>query len=228
MQFVEEQQSAAVQTIVGRIVQALRAGQRVLWLVSGGSNIAAEVAIMAQVRAEIPDRLPGLAILPMDERFGPSGHAHSNTQGLKEAGFDPGAAVWIDVLAHNVPFEQTVIFYNEVAGTLLGNAGVIIGQFGLGSDGHVAGILPHSPSVEADEVSVAAYKWSDYPRLTLTPAALRRVTTGYVLAYDSSKQQAIARLRRHEEPLEALPATLLYDIPEVYVYTDTEVMREVA
>jgi 6-phosphogluconolactonase/glucosamine-6-phosphate isomerase/deaminase len=226
MQFAREQQSAAVHAIAEHIVRALRDGQRVLWLVSGGSNIAAEVAVMDRIRADAPARLPGLAIMPMDERFGPSGHAHSNTQGLRQAGFDPGAAVWVDVLAHNVTFEQTVSFYNEVAGTLLGNAGIVIGQFGLGADGHVAGILPHSPSVDADEVMVAGYEWSDFPRLTLTPTALKQITTGYVLAYGSVKQRALERLQKHTELLDDLPAVLLYDIPEVHVYMDTEATKE--
>jgi 6-phosphogluconolactonase/glucosamine-6-phosphate isomerase/deaminase len=228
MQFVEEQQPAAEHAIADRIVRALRDGQRVLWLVSGGSNIAAEVAVMEQIREEAPARLPGLAILPMDERFGPSGHPHSNTQGLKQAGFEPGAAVWVDVLVHNVTFEQTVIFYNEVAGTLLQNAGIVVGQFGLGADGHVAGILPHSPSVDADEVMVAGYEWSDFPRLTLTPTALKQVSSGFVLAYGSVKQRALERLQKHNEELDDLPAVLLYDIPEVRVYLDTEVTKEVS
>jgi 6-phosphogluconolactonase/glucosamine-6-phosphate isomerase/deaminase len=228
MEFVKEQQAAAAQAIAARITTELRHGQRVLWLVSGGSNVEAEVAIMDAVRQAAADRLPGLAILPMDERYGPLGHEHSNSQALRAAGFDPGAAVWMDVLVHNVEFEPTVSFYNEVASTLLANAGVVIGQFGIGADGHVAGILPHSPSVDADEVIVAGYDWSDYPRLTLTPTALQRLDVGYVLAYGSVKQRALDRLQTRSEPLDALPATLLYDIPEVYIYTDAEVGKEVS
>lgn len=227
MEFVEEQQPAAIRTVATRISDELHRGQRVLWLVSGGSNVAAEVAIMDLVRELAAERLPGLAILPMDERYGALDHEHSNSHALRAAGFNPEPAVWVDVLVHNVGFEQTVGFYNEIASTLLASAGVVIGQFGLGSDGHVAGILPHSPSVDADEVTVAGYEWSDYPRMTLTPAALRQSGVAFVLAYGSVKQRAIERLQRRAEPLDDLPADLLYDIPEVYIYTDTEVNKEV-
>src|SRR5262249_33142858 len=104
MEFVEEQQSAAVRAIATRIGDELRSGQRVLWLVSGGCIVAAEVAITNLVRELAPARLSGLAILPMDERYGALGHEHSNTQALRSAGFDPGSAVWVDVLIHSVPF----------------------------------------------------------------------------------------------------------------------------
>jgi 6-phosphogluconolactonase/glucosamine-6-phosphate isomerase/deaminase len=121
---------------------------------------------------------------------------------------------------HDVPFDQTVDFYNEVAATALANASVVIGQFGLGQDAHVAGILPDSPAATADEATVAGYEWTDYTRLTLTPAALTRIHAAYVLAYGDNKKTALERLRAHTETLSELPATLLYEIPEVYVYND--------
>jgi 6-phosphogluconolactonase/glucosamine-6-phosphate isomerase/deaminase len=226
MEVVEEQQSVAVQAVAARISDELRRGQRVLWLVSGGSNVTAEVAIMEAVRKQAADRLAGLAILPMDERFGGLDHEHSNSHALRAAGFNPDSAVWVDVLVHNANFEQTVSFYNEVASTLLANAGVVISQFGLGADGHVAGILPHSPSVDADEVTVAGYEWADYARMTLTPTALKQTSVAFVLAYGSIKQRALERVARRTEPLDDLPAALLYDIPEVYIYTDTEMNKE--
>jgi 6-phosphogluconolactonase/glucosamine-6-phosphate isomerase/deaminase len=156
----------------------------------------------------------------MDERYGKPGHADSNTEALRKAGFDPGEATWVDVLMHDAPFDQTVSFYGEVAATALANAAVVIGQFGLGGDGHVAGILPDSPAADADEVTVAGYEWKDYTRMTLTPVALKQVTSAYVLAYGDGKKEALERLRANSETLAALPAKLLYEIPEVYVYND--------
>ena len=220
MQFLREDQSKAVQTITGRICEELKTGKRVLWLVSGGSNVGAEVAIMHLVRQQVADRLPSLAILPIDERYGSPGHSQSNTQALRQAGFDPGEATWVDVLTHNVPFMQTISFYNDVAATALANAGVVIGQFGIGEDGHTAGILPDSPAAEADEVTVAGYEWGYYSRMTLTPLALKRVQAAYVLAYGDGKKEALERLQQNTETLKQLPATLLYEIPEVYVYND--------
>jgi len=220
MQFLRENQPAAVQAIAKRICDELFAGKRVLWLVSGGSNVAAEVSVMNLLHTHCADKLEGLAVLPMDERYGKPGHAHSNTQALRDAGFDAGTATWVDVLMHDVSFEQTISFYTDVAATAFANAGVIIGQFGLGTDGHTAGVLPGSPAASADEATVSGYEWEDYQRLTLSPAALRNVHAAYVLAYGAGKKVALERLQKNAETLSHLPASLLYEIPEVSIYND--------
>lgn len=220
MQFLREDQGVAVRAIAARISSELLAGKRVLWLVSGGSNIQLQVEVMQRIRDQAHDRLSGLAVLPMDERYGKPGHDNSNTQALRAAGFDPGEATWVDVLMHDVPFDQTIDFYNEVAATALANATMIIGQFGLGTDGHVAGVLPGSPAAVADETTVTGYEWTDYTRLTLTPAALKQMQIAYLPAYGEGKKKALERLRANTETLSELPAKLLYEIPEVYVYND--------
>lgn len=220
MQFLRDSQPEAVKTIAARICDELFKGKRVLWLTSGGSNIQAEVAVMQMLRNHAVERLSGLAILPMDERYGKQGHKDSNTEAMRQAGFDPGAATWVDVLMHDVSFDDTIDFYNEVASTAIANAGVIIGQFGLGENAHVAGVQPESPAVQADETIVAGFEWEDYGRMTLTPTALKRVQVAYVLAYGQGKKQALDRLQKNKENLAELPAVLLYDIPEVYVYND--------
>jgi len=220
MQFVREQPGVAVQAISACIATAVQANQRVLWLVSGGSNIAAEVAVMQQLQDSVPQQLSSLAVLPMDERYGPAGHADSNSQQLRAAGFVSGAASWIDILDHGDSLEQTLEFYNDITATLLANAGLIVGQFGLGSDGHTAGILPGSPAAEADTATVAGYQWHDYTRLTLTPQALRQVQVGFVLAYGESKRRALDHLQAAQLPLRTLPARLLGEIPNMTIYND--------
>jgi 6-phosphogluconolactonase/glucosamine-6-phosphate isomerase/deaminase len=221
MQFLRENKGAVVQAIAARICDELFTGKRVLWLVSGGSNIEIEATVMQKLRNHCTDRLSGLAILPMDERYGAPGHADSNTEALRQAGFDPGVATWVDVLMHNVSFEQTIDFYNEVTAAAIANAGVIVGQFGLGADAHVAGILPGSPATDDTTKTAVGYKWSDYTRLTLTPHALKEVDVAYVPAYGAGKKTALQRLRDNKELLKELPAKLLYDIPEVCVYNET-------
>jgi 6-phosphogluconolactonase/glucosamine-6-phosphate isomerase/deaminase len=220
MQFLRGNQAVATDAIATRISTELSAGKRVLWLVSGGSNIAIEVAVMTRVREQVNDRLSGLAIMPMDERYGKPGHSDSNSEALRQAGFEPGTATWVDILTHNVSFDQTIDFFNDVAATALANASVVIGQFGMGADGHIAGILPGSPAAVADEATVAGYEWSDYTRLTLTPRALLQVNTAYVPAFGDGKQAALVRLQEHTELLATLPAVLLYQIPDTYVYND--------
>jgi 6-phosphogluconolactonase/glucosamine-6-phosphate isomerase/deaminase len=188
MQFLREDRGVAITAVAKRLGDELAAGKRVLWLVSGGSNVAAEVEIMSQVCERSADKLQHLAILPMDERYGPRGHLGSNAQMLREAGFDPGEATWVDVLEHNTSFDQTVSFYSDVAAT--------------------------------DETTVAGFTWSDYERLTLTPMALTRINAGYLLAYGTSKKDALQRLQTRNGTLSTLPALLLYEIPEMYIYND--------
>ena len=220
MQFLRVDRDKAVRAIAGRICQELKDGKRVLWLVSGGSNISIEVEVLNIVRSFQDDKLEGLAILPTDERFGKVGHRDSNYEQLKAAGFDPGNASWIDVLTHNVSFDQTIDFYGEVASVAFKNAGVIVGQLGMGPDGHIAGIKPESPAVKADEVLVAGYDWSDYKRMTLTPLALRQVKVAFVPAYGEDKLAKLQQLQNSTGTAADFPALLLYDIPEVYVYND--------
>jgi 6-phosphogluconolactonase/glucosamine-6-phosphate isomerase/deaminase len=220
MKFLRENQGDAVAAVTARLGKELETGKRVLWLVSGGSNVAAEVEIMATLRAQYEERLDQLAILPVDERYGEKGHADSNTQKLRKAGFDPGGATWVDVLEHNVPFEQTIDFYNEVATMALANASSIVGQLGMGDNGHIAGIQPGSPAVTADETTVAGFEWSDYMRLTLTPNALKRVKVAFLLTYGQNKKEILTKLQECEGEVSTFPGLLLYEIPEVFVYND--------
>jgi 6-phosphogluconolactonase/glucosamine-6-phosphate isomerase/deaminase len=220
MQFLREDQQSAVQAIATSICDGLFAGERVLWLTSGGSNVAAEVAVMDMLCTHASERLDGLAILPMDERYGKPGHADSNSEQLRVAGFDPGIATWVDVLMHDLPFDQTLSFYNGVTAAAIANAGLVIGQFGLGSDGHTAGILPGSPATEIDEATVIGYEWSDYTRLSLSASALSQIHTAFVLAYGAGKKAALKRLQKNAEPFADLPSVLLYKIADTRIYND--------
>ncbi len=220
MKFVKGDKTVAEHAIAQAICDGLADGKRVLWLVSGGSNIQLEKDVMDLVRDHAGDKLAGLAVMPIDERYGPPSHKDSNVQQLREAGFDQGAATLVDVLVHDVPFDQTVGFYTDVAAAAFANAGVVVGQFGMGSDGHIAGIKPSSPATEPDESTVAGYEWEDYRRMTLMPAALRQVTVAFMPAYGDDKRGPLLHLQKNDQPFARLPAVLLYELPEVYVYND--------
>lgn len=224
MKFVRGNRPTAIQAIAKRLTEELDTGKRVLWLVSGGSNVALEVEIMRQVAKKAGGKLAGLAVLPIDERYGPPGHKDSNMEQLRQAGFEPGAAIVVDVLVQNVPLEQTVAFYNDAAATALANAQAVVGQFGMGADGHVAGIKPGSPACADDAATVVGYEWDDYTRLTLSISTLRQVTVAFLPAFGADKKPALERLRKNDEPFKKLPAKLLYDIPETYVYTDNDIL----
>jgi 6-phosphogluconolactonase/glucosamine-6-phosphate isomerase/deaminase len=72
------------------ILDRLFKGQKVLWLVGGGSGI--KVAVAASQILKKQSNLSSLTFTLTDERFGAVGHGDSNWKQLLEAGFSlPGA-----------------------------------------------------------------------------------------------------------------------------------------
>lgn len=219
MKFVREGREVAAIAVSERIVAELAAGRLVLWLVCGGSNIETEVEIMKQVR-QAGQNVDALTILPMDERYGKPGHPDSNHQQLLDKHFDPDIAAWYDVLAKNLPLADTVDYYAHLAENAFASVNTVVGVFGMGDDGHTAGVKPHSPALQDAAATVVGYDSPPFIRLTLTPRELVKADYAFVLAYGDEKAGALKRLQANDEPLEKLPAKLLYDVPEVYVFND--------
>lgn len=220
MKFSRQPSEHAIEVIAKTINEALGSSRNVLWLVCGGSNVQTQVAVMQQLRNLTPEMLSGLTILVMDERYGKPGHADSNYHQLKAAGFEPSAATCIDVLAADKPFPETVQAYRETVASAFARSAVVIGTFGLGADGHTAGVLPDSPAVTDSEVTVIGYETPGFTRMTITPSWLVRCNIAFVLAYGDSKEDALNNLQKHMLTLEKMPAGLLHDIPNVTVYND--------
>ncbi len=220
MKFSRLASEQTVPIIAETINTALHGGKTVLWLVCGGSNIRTQVAVMQHLCPDTPEMLSRLTILPMDERYGQSGHTDSNYQQMKEAGFNPGTAHWCDVLAKNLPLAETVDYYGELVEESFAEAQFVVGTFGMGADGHTAGVLPYSPAVTDAEATVVGYAAPGFTRMTITPSWLVRCTISYVLAYGDAKAEALKNLQAHTLPLDAMPAVLHYDIPDVTVYND--------
>lgn len=220
MQFMKTLVHDAEQQVAEVIAGQLREQNHVLWLVSGGSNVSSQAHIMERVQAQCQDMLHNLTILPMDERYGPKGHANSNTEQLRQAGFTAGNANWCDVLAQNKPFAATVSSYTDAAETLFAQATSIIGTFGIGTDGHTAGVLPHSPALYDNETAVVGYSADPYERMTLTPAWLVRCQAAYVFAFGEAKHAVLQDLAQNRHSLETMPAKLLWDIPACNVYNE--------
>ncbi|MBC7708196.1 6-phosphogluconolactonase, partial [Polaromonas sp.] len=145
MQFISASDSQpAIVALSKRLQGELHAGKQVLWLLSGGSNIQASVTIMRELA---PELTANLTIMLGDERYGEVGHIDSNDAQLLGAGFDPKQATLIQVLQPGMSFTATRDNYELSALQAFTDADIIIGQFGIGSDGHIAGILPASPAV---------------------------------------------------------------------------------
>jgi 6-phosphogluconolactonase/glucosamine-6-phosphate isomerase/deaminase len=171
------------------------------------------------VMDELPDHLTKqLTIIPIDERYGRTGHPNSNVQQLYDAGFKPKQATFFAPL-NNSSLEKTVKRYEQAVQAAYSKADLVIAQIGLGTDGHIAGILPESPALYEDTL-VTAYEGPDYTRMTLTLAALRRISQAYLFVYGRDKRAALDRLCDGDIRISFQPAQVLRELKEVYIYND--------
>ncbi len=199
------------------LVRELHAGQQVLWLVSGGSNIEASVRVMRTISVRLSQQL---SIMLADERYGPVGHSASNWAQLLAAGFNAKQARMLPVLAADQTFEQAITDYTALATEAFEQADTIVAQLGIGEDGHIAGILPDSTAAHESTALVAGYASPPFKRLTLTFPALRQVNAAYAFAFGANKRAALATLQHQTvEPAEQ-PAQVLKQLPEAYLYSD--------
>lgn len=217
VQFVYEPEvSKAATYLTERLTKELQAGKRVLWLLSGGSNIALSVQIIGDLPSEL---LSQLSCLLTDERYGIPGHADSNWHQLSNAGFMKPEVSFKSVLIAGLTRDATCQRYAEVIDQAFNEADVVIAQLGIGGDGHIAGILPRSPAVN-DNQSVVGYDSAPFQRITLTPMVLRSCQVAYAFVYGDTKLPALQRLHNETLSLEEQPSQVLKDIAEAYVYTD--------
>lgn len=197
------------------ITNRLSEGSKVLWLVPGGSNIPVVVEAMSLVPVSLTD---GLTIMLTDERYGLVGHADSNLSLLRKAGFDPGSAKSVRVL-DGVGLDETVARYANLVEESFAAAEYRLGFFGMGADGHIAGILPGSPAVGSAD-PVCGFKADDFVRITLTPAAIINLDEAIVGAFGSKKVAALKKLRDEVLSAAEQPAQILKSIEKTVIFND--------
>ena len=194
---------------------ALTSDKKVLWLLTGGSSITASVEAMNL----LPDELTrNLTITLGDERYGPVGHKDSNMQQVLDAGFAAKQATIVPVLIDQ-GLDETATQFARVLQQAFDDGWTVIAQFGIGTDGHISGILPHSPAVSANGL-VATYQGPDHIRITTTFEAIRQFDVVYAMAYGESKRQALENLLNRNLSLDEQPAQIFKSMKKVYIYND--------
>jgi len=202
----------AVADVNQALSAALAANHKVLWLVSGGSNI--------EIECEISSRLldtGNLTAALVDERYGQPGHKDSNYQKLVEAGFRANLTPVLQ--KDNLDIAKTTKQYAETLQGLLDEADIVIAQLGIGTDGHTAGVLPGSPLVASKQL-VGNYHGTDFKRISVTLQGLRFIDAAFVFAYGSEKQAALRSLRDQALPLAEQPCQIFRQLPHVTIYND--------
>ncbi len=217
MRFIQGTPQVAANDIAERLNKLLAHKRSVLWLVSGGSNIAIQTMAMNM----IPDGLSkNLTIIPVDERFGPYSHAASNSAAMRAAGFDPKHAEWIDILENNQTLEQTTQLLNSYLAREVAIGDYIFATLGMGEDGHTAGILPQSPALTTADFAVS-FKAPDYSRITIGADALTsHVQEAVLCAFGDNKRAVLQHLKSQDESRQIVPAMILHQINDCTVYHD--------
>ena len=197
-----------------KLQNLLNQHQRILWIVSGGSNITNEVAIMSKVSNKDSARLE---ILLSDERFGPSDYPASNYNLLLQAGFNPKQAKFENILTL-ADIEKANSYYSELFKAKIQNTDYIIAELGIGSDSHIAGILPSSTAANSKELS-CYYEGPDYQRITLTFNALSKIDQVMIYSEGKDKEEVINNLLAKENRDQTIfPSEIVYKIKSVSIY----------
>jgi 6-phosphogluconolactonase/glucosamine-6-phosphate isomerase/deaminase len=209
--------SDGVSDLSARLNSALTEGKKILWLISGGSNINSAVKIMNEVPEKHSDQL---TISLIDERYGEPGHQDSNFQQLLIAGFNPKRANLIPVLKSGLDLEHTAKEYEKTLENNLSRADLTIGLLGIGEDCHIAGILPNSNAAIENERYVTAYKSETYNRITTTFTLLQELDIVYAFAFGLNKITALKEVTEGSYSAIEKPAIILRDLKEAYLYSD--------
>lgn len=216
MQIINAPVEKASQALANNLRQLLTEDKKVLWLVPGGSNIEVVVWVMNQLRG-IEAKL---TIMLTDERYGLAEHADSNWLQLAEAGFEPGQANALSTLIEGLNLSQTAENYANKLHRAFEQTDISVGFFGMGADGHTAGILPGSVAADELELLACGYHSEQFDRVTMTFPAIKKLDIAYCLAYGEAKKQSLEALISNNLPLTEQPAQILKVIPTSYVYND--------
>ena len=162
--------------------------------------------------------LSNLTVTLTDERYGPVGHPDSNWWQMEEAGVTLPGAQRIPVLAGADRPATTSAFAAHLQAAF-SQADYVLGFFGIGADGHTAGILPGSLAVHSEELA-ASYDAGNYERITMTPKAVTRLDEAVVYAVGKAKWPVFDDLSKGDLPLDVQPAQILKQVPECTVFND--------
>jgi 6-phosphogluconolactonase len=216
MQFVRASDPSMGKEVLISLLSDTLKTNKVLYLISGGSNLDIEVDILDGIDAEVTKNL---SLLFVDERYGPSNHPDSNYTQLINKGFNVKDATLVNILSDNSSPQDTLEIYKYFYNLYKDESDVIIAQLGIGKDGHIAGVLPASPGVNSS--AIATYYESDpYKRITLTLEALKDIDKAFVFCFGEDKREALLNLVDGPLDKNSMPSVILRELADVIVYND--------
>ena len=187
---------------------------KVLLALPGGSSIEVGVKIFEILSTQ---DLHNLTVMLTDERYGKVGHPDSNFFQLEEKGFNPGNSRTIPVLTGGDMESETKRFGENLKNELE-KADYKIGLFGIGADGHTAGMLPGSGAVTSEDYAIG-YNTETFSRITMTAKAIEKLDEAVVYAVGEEKRPVIESLKENIDIIKQ-PAQILKKVPLLTIFTD--------
>ena len=216
MKLVTSENSEKIVTYLTEVLQdKLRSGKHVLWLVPGGSAIAVAAAVSKNLQNE---NLGNLTVSLTDERFGDLDHADENWPQLLAAGVSLPGAQMHRVLTGQ-PRDTTTAQFASFLYDALASNDFSIGLFGMGSDGHTAGIKPNTNAV-VDDTLAENFTGTDFERITMTTYAISQLSEAVLYAFGQDKFVQIDALLHKEIPLAEQPVQVLKLVPKSTLFSD--------
>lgn len=201
--------------LVSTIASQLQQGKSVLWLVPGGSAMTVAAKVSQNLGTIDTSKL---YVTLTDERYGEQGHSEENWIQLENLGFSLGLAQGYRVLTGE-DVGSTTKKYNDKLVNLFDICDFKIGFFGIGADGHTAGIKPGSVAVESDNYA-ESFVGDDFERITMTTRAVGLLDEVVAFAYGDEKHQALERLLTEEVTLSKQPAQILKKVKKSTLFSD--------
>jgi 6-phosphogluconolactonase/glucosamine-6-phosphate isomerase/deaminase len=215
MNIIRDTQHSSVGAFIAeRILAELALGKKVLWLIPGGSSIPAAAAAAEIIAGSAHE---GLAVTLTDERYGPVGHMDSNWGQLMATGFELPQAELVPILIGETRQITTSLWAGQLE-RLVAQANFILGFFGIGADGHIAGMLPHTPPLTSIELA-ASYTSGQFERISITPRVMGDLDCAVAFTQGESKWPTLSRLSE-DLSIEEHPVQQLKRVAECTLFTD--------
>ncbi len=203
-----------IQYLTDTLSSHLAKGEKVLWILSGGSG----GKVCAEVSKRLTGSLDNLITTLSDERYVPFGDIDENWQQLIDGGFSvPGATTYRPIAGKNRA--TTAKELGDFIKKAIDEADYKIGLFGIGTDGHIAGLKPETSAVNAAGWTTD-FTGDDFQRITMTFDAIKHLDEVILQAMGPDKTNVIEALLYQDLPITEQPAQILKSFDKSILFTD--------
>lgn len=200
--------------IIASVLRELDQGKKVLLFLTGGSSVAVGARISELLQGK---DLKNLVVTLTDERYVPVNNPDSNYFQLLQKGFSMPTAKVIPILTDEER-DITVQKFNEKLNEEFMQAEYKMGLFGIGADGHTAGILPESKAVTSPDLAFG-YDTEKFSRITMTPRAIEKLDEAVAWVQGEDKWGTLRNLEKEMEILRQ-PAQILKKVSKFTLFTN--------